>query len=184
MCRASTLTHQPSLVVRIVELNDQTNLSRNEFALSTVIFWAVISHIPFNIMRWIGMEQSLLPPSYGINCSEFETRWGPWFFAPVHKGCGFNLYNGYRVFPDGKAAGKWCWPTTPANVEVKGRVELYLYSIARPSLQGIRWISPLTCDTICHIGGKIHGSYKTTAILHLVDKLAISLFIFSNKSTN
>ena len=23
------------------------------------------------------------------------------------------LYNGYRVFPGGKAAGAWCWPPTP-----------------------------------------------------------------------
>jgi hypothetical protein len=23
------------------------------------------------------------------------------------------LYNGYRVFPVGKAAGAWCWPPTP-----------------------------------------------------------------------
>jgi len=23
------------------------------------------------------------------------------------------LYNGYRVFPRGKAAGAWCWPPTP-----------------------------------------------------------------------
>jgi hypothetical protein len=23
------------------------------------------------------------------------------------------LYNGYRVFPGGKAAGAWCWPLTP-----------------------------------------------------------------------
>jgi hypothetical protein len=24
------------------------------------------------------------------------------------------LYNGYRVFPEGKAAGSWCWPPTPS----------------------------------------------------------------------
>jgi hypothetical protein len=23
------------------------------------------------------------------------------------------LYNGYRVFPGGKAAGAWCWPPNP-----------------------------------------------------------------------
>jgi hypothetical protein len=28
-----------------------------------------------------------------------------------------------------------------------------------------------------HISGKIYGNYKTTEILYLVDKLAISLFI-------
>jgi hypothetical protein len=29
------------------------------------------------------------------------------------------LYNGYRVFPGGKAAGAWCWPPTPSSAEVK-----------------------------------------------------------------
>ena len=38
------------------------------------------------------------------------------------------LYSGYRVFPWGKAAGSWRWPPTPSSVEVKERVELYLYS--------------------------------------------------------
>jgi hypothetical protein len=46
---------------------------------------------------------------------------GPWG-QPSH------LYNGYRVFPDGKAAGAWCWLHTPSSAEVKERVELYLYS--------------------------------------------------------
>jgi len=33
------------------------------------------------------------------------------------------LYNGYRVFPGGKAAGAWRWPPT-SSAEVKERVEL------------------------------------------------------------
>jgi hypothetical protein len=42
------------------------------------------------------------------------------------------LYNGYRVFPGGKAAGAWRLPPTLAGAEVKG-VELYLYSPSGPS---------------------------------------------------
>jgi hypothetical protein len=43
------------------------------------------------------------------------------------------LYNGYRVFPGGKAAGAWRWPPTLSSAQVKERVELYLYSTSGPS---------------------------------------------------
>ena len=43
------------------------------------------------------------------------------------------LYNGYRVFPRGKAAGAWCWPPTPSRVDVKENVELYICSPSGPS---------------------------------------------------
>jgi hypothetical protein len=35
---------------------------------------------------------------------------------------------GYRVFPGGKAAWAWLRSPTTSNTEVKGRVELYIYS--------------------------------------------------------
>jgi hypothetical protein len=38
------------------------------------------------------------------------------------------LYNGYRVITEGKAAGRGIDHLSPSSVEVKERVELYLYS--------------------------------------------------------
>jgi hypothetical protein len=34
------------------------------------------------------------------------------------------LYNRYRVFLGGKAAGAWRWPPTPSNAELKDTVEI------------------------------------------------------------
>ena len=52
-------------------------------------------------------------------------------------------YNGYRVFPWDKAAGAWRWPSTHSRVEVKERVELYLYSTSGPSWSLLGWPLPL-----------------------------------------
>jgi len=38
------------------------------------------------------------------------------------------LYNGYRDFPGGKAAGTWRWPSTSSSAEVKERIELFFYT--------------------------------------------------------
>jgi len=62
---------------------------------------------------------------------------GEIFRTPTDRSCGppSLLYNGYRVFPGGKADGVWRWPPTPICAEVKERVELYLSS----SSCGISW---------------------------------------------
>jgi hypothetical protein len=53
------------------------------------------------------------------------------------------LYNGYRVFPGGKAAEAWRWPPTLSSAEVKERVQLYLYSSSGPSWPVLVWTLPL-----------------------------------------
>ena len=53
------------------------------------------------------------------------------------------LYNGYRVFPGGKAAEAWRWPLTPSSAEVKERVDIYLYSPSSPSWPVLGWTLPL-----------------------------------------
>ena len=67
---------------------------------------------------------------YRLDGPGIECRWGGEIFR-THLdrpwGPPSLLYNRYRVFPGGKAAGTWRWPPTPYNAKVKERVELYLY---------------------------------------------------------
>jgi hypothetical protein len=45
---------------------------------------------------------------YGLDCSRIKSRWEARFSAPVQTGPWGPTHNGYRVFPEGKAAGAWC----------------------------------------------------------------------------
>jgi hypothetical protein len=53
------------------------------------------------------------------------------------------LFNGYRVFRGGKAAGEWRWPSTSSSAAVKERVKQYLCSPSGPSWPDLGWPSPL-----------------------------------------
>jgi len=72
-----------------------------------------------------------------VKGESFRTRparpWGP--SSPLH--------SGYWVIPGGKAAGTWRWPPTPSRVQIKERVELYLYSPLGPSWPVLGWTLPL-----------------------------------------
>ena len=66
--------------------------------------------------------------SCGLGGPGIESRWGWDFPHPSRPTLGPTLYDGYRVFPGGKAAGAWCWPPTPMfGAEVLNRVQIYLY---------------------------------------------------------
>jgi hypothetical protein len=81
---------------------------------------------------------------YGL---EIESRWGRDFPHLSRPALGQSLlYNGYRVFPRGKAAGAWCWPPKPSSVEVKERVELFFYSPTVPSGQVTGWALPFAVN--------------------------------------
>jgi hypothetical protein len=57
---------------------------------------------------------------YGLDGPRVESRGGEIFRTRPDRSLGppSPLYNGYRVFPGGKAAGAWCWPPTPSSAEV------------------------------------------------------------------
>jgi len=53
--------------------------------------------------------------SYGLDGPGIKFRWGRHFHTQPDWTWGQPslLYNGYRVFPRGKTAGVWHWPSTP-----------------------------------------------------------------------
>jgi len=57
------------------------------------------------------------------------------------------LYNGYQVFPRGKAAGAWYWPPTPSSADVKERVGLNIYTPSVPYWPVLGWNLPLPIRT-------------------------------------
>jgi len=85
------------------------------------------------------------------------------------------LYNGYRVFPEGKAAGASRWPPTLSSTEVKERVELYLYSPSGPSWPVVGW--PLPLHSMCMFFSILEfgcdiSSYRATCLSHFFELCA------------
>jgi hypothetical protein len=80
------------------------------------------------------------------------------------------LYNGYLGFLRGKAAGAWRWPPIPSSVEVKERVELYLYSTSGPSWPATGRTLPLPLlNLILILYLQRHVSaYKTSSYRNLI----------------
>jgi len=95
--------------------------------------------------KYLAMNSSLSNILYSLPTGRSGTRperpWGPPSF----------LYNGYRVFPAGKATGAWRWPPTLSSPDVEERIELYLYSTSGTSWPVIGWTLTLP-DTDNHFG--------------------------------
>jgi hypothetical protein len=94
----------------------------------------------------VGRDRSVgITTRYGLDGPGIESQWGRDFPHPSITLWGLPslLYNGYRVFPGGKAAGAWRWAPTPSSAEIKERVELYLYYTSGPSWPVLGWILSL-----------------------------------------
>jgi hypothetical protein len=75
----------------------------------------------------LGRDSSVgIATRYGVDGPGIKSRWGRYFpYSPERPlGPASLLYNVYRVFPGGKAAGAWHWPLTPSSAEVKERVKV------------------------------------------------------------
>ena len=72
---------------------------------------------------------------YRLDGTGIESRWKSEIFRTRPDrpwGPPSLLYNGYRVIPGGKAAGRSVEHPPTSSAEVKARVELYLYSPSGP----------------------------------------------------
>ena len=85
----------------------------------------------FNVTGWTARGSN--PGGGEIFRTRPDRPWGPPSL----------LYNGYRVFPGGKAAGAWCWSPTPSRAEIKERVELNIYLPFGPLWHVLGWTLPL-----------------------------------------
>jgi hypothetical protein len=85
-----------------------------------------------------------LATRYGLGGPGIESRWRRDFPHPSRPVLGPTQppIQWHQVFPWGKAAGAYRWPTTPSSAEVKERVELYLYSPSGPSWPVLGWTLP------------------------------------------
>jgi len=80
---------------------------------------------------------------YGLDGPGIESRLGGYTFRTNPDrpwGPPSLLYNGYRVFPGGKAAGAWRWPLTPSSARVK---ESYTSTLPGPSWSVLESTLPL-----------------------------------------
>jgi hypothetical protein len=89
------------------------------------------------------------------------------------------LYNGYQVFPRGKATGAWCWPPTPFNAEVE-KEQSYTSTHRLGHFRPVRGQLYLLHDKMGYKGKKSGKSSKHTVshLIHVILFSSIPNFFF------
>jgi hypothetical protein len=94
----------------------------------------------------VGRDSSVgIETCYGLDGPGIESRWGARFSAPVQTGSGAHPASyivGTGSFPGVKWPGRGIDHPPPPKAEIKGRVELCLYSTSGPSWSVIGWTLP------------------------------------------
>jgi hypothetical protein len=134
----------PNLFVRI----SREYKSLFEVLLKILLWLSALGYcIIIVLVEDVGRDSSVgMATRYGLEGPGIESQWGGKIFRTRPDrpwGPPSLLYNGYRVFPEGKAVGDWRWPSTPSSAEVKERVEIYLYSPSGLSWPVSGWILTL-----------------------------------------
>ena len=133
----------------------QSTIPNPQFSLITCP-----SHLTLTTWRPVGQDSSVaIATGYGLDGPGIESRWGeifrtcpdrPWS-PPSH------MYDGYRVFPQGKERpGRDADSSPPSSAVGHERAELYFYSPYGPyglyrasvSIQGYTLPLPLPCLTL------------------------------------
>ena len=119
--------------------------------------------------RWAGIATR-----YGLDGPGIESRWGRIFRTRPNRPWGLPnlLYNGYRVFPGGKAAGAWRWPPTPHLApRLKRRATHLLPLWAFVACSRVTFI-----QETCNKWRPVDGRQCTVTEIHVFDRI----YIFSN----
>ena len=93
-----------------------TQLLLTVLHLDTGVFWLLLSsHLQVDHVGYTKQFGIYMPATRcGLDGPGIKSRWGEIFHTRPDRTWGLPslLYNGYRVFPGGKAAGARCWPPT------------------------------------------------------------------------